>query len=180
MPKSELRGQDGLPGGQGLPGLPGRDGADGAGVNLKGSFDTISELEATHPTGTPGDAFLVGGYLVVWDDENDEWFNTGQNIQGPRGYPGVPVMLRVENNVLQWQHQGSDTWTNLPLDFIDPRVAGLIARVDNIEEILTALSGLSGALSALTTNVTNLRADHDALAEDFDKHTETNVYVATI
>jgi hypothetical protein len=37
--------------------------------------------------GNPGDAWLIGGDLWVWDAENDTWINVG-SIKGPQGDPG--------------------------------------------------------------------------------------------
>ena len=42
------------------------NGKDGTGVNILGSYDTFDELVAAHPTGAPGDAYLIYGQLYVW------------------------------------------------------------------------------------------------------------------
>ena len=58
---------------KGPQGPQGEKGADGTGVNIKGSYDTVEELEAAHPTGESGDAYLVAGSLYVWDVDNKKW-----------------------------------------------------------------------------------------------------------
>lgn len=62
----------------------GKDGSDGKSFNILGSYDTMAELIEAHPTGSVGDAYIVAGDLVVWDDENQQWSNSGR-IQGETG-----------------------------------------------------------------------------------------------
>lgn len=63
------------------------DGKDGTSVTILGSYNTMSELETAHPTGSRGDAYMVGGDLVIWNGTS--WENVGR-IQGPQGDPGTP------------------------------------------------------------------------------------------
>lgn len=77
----------------------GPQGTPGTGVTILGSYATEEELKAAHPTGTAGDAYLIGGNLYVWSASTSEWENVG-NIQGPQGEPGyTPV-------------RGTDYWTD--------------------------------------------------------------------
>ena len=62
----------------------GKDGSDGKSFNILGSYDTEAELIAAHPTGEIGDAYIVAGYLYVWDAVNNRWHNSGQ-IKGDPG-----------------------------------------------------------------------------------------------
>lgn len=64
-------------------------GADGTGVNILGSYNSLEELEAAHPTGDVGDAYLINGNMYVWNVEQNSWENVG-NIQGPQGIQGLP------------------------------------------------------------------------------------------
>ena len=75
-------------GAQGEKGDKGDDGEDGTGVTILGSYDTKQELESAHPTGNPGDSYIVDGDLYVWDETNSKWTNVG-NIQGPQGIQGI-------------------------------------------------------------------------------------------
>ena len=59
-------------------------GEAGTGVNILGRYNTEADLIAAHPSGNPGDAYLVQGDLYVWDPDNNQWLNVG-NIQGPAG-----------------------------------------------------------------------------------------------
>lgn len=64
--------------------INGTDGKDGTSFTVKGSVDDESMLP---PTGNAtGDAYLVNGYLWVWD--GSAWANAGK-IQGPAGEDGA-------------------------------------------------------------------------------------------
>lgn len=67
------------------PVIIGTFGKDGTSVTILGSYDTLAQLQADHPTGTKGDSYLVQGDLYVWN--GSEWENVGQ-IQGPQGPQG--------------------------------------------------------------------------------------------
>ena len=71
----------------GPQGPQGEKGADGTGVNILGSYDTLEELKAAHPTGTIGDAYMVEANLYVWSSTTRTWLDVG-NIQGPQGLKG--------------------------------------------------------------------------------------------
>jgi len=80
-------GAQGTTGIQGNTGLQGLQGLIGTGINILGSYATYADLIAAHPTGTQGDAYLVGGgTLYVWS--SGAWVNAG-NIQGPQGVTGT-------------------------------------------------------------------------------------------
>ena len=64
----------------------GKDGADGTSVTILGSYSTLAQLEAAHPTGSDGDAYIINGDLYVW--VSNAWTNVGQ-IQGPAGVNGT-------------------------------------------------------------------------------------------
>ena len=79
-------GAQGVTGTQGATGLQGLQGSIGTGINILGSYPTYAALVAAHPTGSQGDAYLVGGgTLYVWS--SGAWVNAG-NIQGPQGVTG--------------------------------------------------------------------------------------------
>ena len=78
----------GATGPQGVTGPTGAAGVNGIGIAILGSFANLAALQAAHPTGSPGDGYLVEGDLYVWDDTNSEWDNVG-SIQGPTGATGA-------------------------------------------------------------------------------------------
>lgn len=59
-----------------------------AGIDFHGIYDTLDDFEAAHPTGSPGDAYLVAGDIYLWGD--DRWVQAGplRGPQGPQGDPG--------------------------------------------------------------------------------------------
>ena len=65
----------------------GKTGKDGTGVTILGSYASLEALTAAHPTGNPGDAYLIDGYLYVWSASDKAWKNVGK-IQGPAGETG--------------------------------------------------------------------------------------------
>lgn len=85
---SKIKGEQGPQGIQGIQGLQGPKGENGTGVNILGDYDTEEELNAAHPTGNTGDAYLVSGNLYVWS--GSKWTNVG-NIQGPKGEQGQGI-----------------------------------------------------------------------------------------
>lgn len=62
-------------------------GDPGAGVTIVGSYDSEEDLRAKHPTGYPGESYLVNGALYVWSENKQDWLNVG-NIKGKDGDDG--------------------------------------------------------------------------------------------
>lgn len=64
-------------------------GMGGDGVRIKGYYDTVAELEAAHPTGSAGDAYLVGNpsHIYIWLVDDAEWHDGGAltAVPGPEG-----------------------------------------------------------------------------------------------
>lgn len=58
-----------------------------AGITLKGVYETYAELIMAHPKGNPGDAYIAGENIYVWDYTADTWYDAGP-IRGPQGIPG--------------------------------------------------------------------------------------------
>ena len=84
-PKGDT-GNTGATGDTGPAGATGDTGATGAGLTIKGSYNTYEELIHDHPTGNPGDCYLVNGSLYVWNENT--WENVG-NIKGDTGDTGA-------------------------------------------------------------------------------------------
>lgn len=60
-------------------------GDTGAALAIKGSYASLQELQSAHPTGTLGDAYMVGTHLYSWD--GSKWLDCG-DIKGPKGDRG--------------------------------------------------------------------------------------------
>ena len=79
------KGDTGDTGATGDTGPAGPTGASGTSVTIKGSYNTYQELITAHPTGNPGDSYIVNGSLYVWN--GNAWDNVG-NIKGDTGATG--------------------------------------------------------------------------------------------
>lgn len=66
-------------------GPQGPKGKTGAALAIKGSFPSLEELQEQHPTGTLGDAYMVGSRLYSWS--GSAWVDCG-DIKGPKGDQG--------------------------------------------------------------------------------------------
>lgn len=63
-------------------------GDKGSAVTILGIYTDLDAIEAAHPTGNAGDAYLVdNGNLYVWNPNISEWINVGP-VRGPQGPPG--------------------------------------------------------------------------------------------
>ena len=79
--------------------LPKGDKGDtGQGINVLGEYATLADLEAAHPTGNPGNAYMVGTThpkdLSIWDVVHKQWSNEGQ-LQGVKGDTGDAATITV-------------------------------------------------------------------------------------
>ena len=76
-------------------GANGQNGQDGHGLQILGNYNSMAELIAAHPTGSAGDAYMVGTDLVVWNTQTSSWEDVGR-IQGPSGSDGL--WLAIDND----------------------------------------------------------------------------------
>lgn len=107
----------------------GSTGKDGTGVTILGSYDSESALKAAHPTGNPGDAYLIDGYLYVWSASANAWQNVGK-IQGPQGEAGSDGKDGADGYT---PVKGTDYWTDEDKQTI----------VDDVLAALPAAEGVS-------------------------------------
>ena len=84
-------GAQGPKGEQGPQGEQGPAGQDGASYTVKGLYATLAALQASHPTGSAGDAWFVGtadsNVVYQWDVDKASWVNVGA-LKGPKGDKG--------------------------------------------------------------------------------------------
>ena len=57
-------------------GLQGNSGRHGLGVLIMGEFDTLDELEETHPIGAAGQVYFVDSKAYIWDTVRSAWVPT--------------------------------------------------------------------------------------------------------
>jgi hypothetical protein len=82
---------------QGLQGIQGIQGIAGTVGSIVGTYNSLAELQAEVPVGTPGAYYYINPDLYVWDMANSQWVNMGtiagpqgvQGIQGPTGIQGI-------------------------------------------------------------------------------------------
>ena len=63
-------------------------GEQGDPVIWKDQYSTVEALREAHPTGTPGDCYLVGTNVYWWDAGENDWADGG-SWQGPTGPTGL-------------------------------------------------------------------------------------------
>ena len=82
-------GPTGASGTAGATGPTGATGAAGTSVTILGEYADLAAIQAAHPTGSPGDSYLVeSGDLYVWSANTSQWVDVG-NIEGPTGPTGT-------------------------------------------------------------------------------------------
>lgn len=94
------RGPEGPKGDTGERGPQGNPGPQGRGLSILGTYPTLEDLEAAHPVGQAGDAYLVGIYpnnrLYIWDSVEGKWSDQG-SLTSPSPSANTPLMDGVGN-----------------------------------------------------------------------------------
>lgn len=72
-------------------------GTDGTGIEILGSYETMADLQTAHPTGSAGQAYMVGTDLVVWDAGTSAWKNVGR-IQGANGESALWLNIDTDDD----------------------------------------------------------------------------------
>lgn len=74
-----------------LRGPQGIQGETGEGLNLLGAFETEEELSNAVPQGNPGEGYIVGEDLYIWNVAEQTWKNVGaiRGPEGPQGEQGI-------------------------------------------------------------------------------------------
>jgi len=90
-------GPTGPQGSQGTQGIQGIQGEQGTGVNILGSYENLTALQAAHPTGSPADAYLINNDLYVWSQSTSSWVNVG-TIRGPQGDQGIQGIQGIKGD----------------------------------------------------------------------------------
>ena len=77
----------------GPTGPAGAQGTAGSGLEIKGTYALLTDLQTAFPTGNIGDAYLVGSTLYIWSTSSNSWFNSGPVVgpTGPTGPSGGPT-----------------------------------------------------------------------------------------
>lgn len=87
-----VQGPRGLTGPQGPEG---EQGPPGNGLEILDIYPTLAALQAAHPTGSPGDAYLVGSggsyTLYIWSSSSNAW-SDGGSLTSPSPSSAAPAM----------------------------------------------------------------------------------------
>lgn len=79
----------------GPQGAPGEQGPPGEGLEILDTYPTLAALQAAHPTGNPGDAYLVGSggnyTLYIWSTSSNAWVSGG-SLTSPSPSSTAPAM----------------------------------------------------------------------------------------
>lgn len=118
----------------------GEKGDMGTGINILGKVGSVSELPAS---GSPGDAYLIGVNIHIWD--GDGWLDGGP-IQGPQGEIGpqgeVGVGLQYSWNGSQLGVKRADESTYTYRDLQGPQgLKGDNAKIITLDFIIPATDG---------------------------------------
>jgi hypothetical protein len=91
-------GPTGPAGAAGVAGIAGATGPAGSGVAVLGSYSTFEDLTTANPTGSTGDAYLVGQDLYFWSALNEQWANGGPFLgaTGSAGEAGAQGPVSAE------------------------------------------------------------------------------------
>ena len=129
----------------------GTDGADGAGLAILGNYDTMADLIAAHPTGSAGDAYMVGTDLAVWNTQTNSWEDVGR-IQGPSGADGL--WLALEND---------DDGTNANVTYTGKLIKGLSTDVTTLyDSVFTWYMVKESGVTELATNTPTITVARDS------------------
>lgn len=86
-----VAGPTGPIGPEGPEGPQGIQGETGAGLEILDRYATLAELQAAHPTGNPGDAYMVGDHLYIWSVSSNAWVDAGA-LSSPSPSSTVPLV----------------------------------------------------------------------------------------
>lgn len=86
-----VAGPQGPEGPIGPAGPQGVQGETGAGLEILDRYATLADLQAAHPTGNPGDAYMVGDHLYIWSVSTSAWVDAG-TLSSPSPSVTVPLM----------------------------------------------------------------------------------------
>ena len=79
----------------GPEGPEGPEGPSGSGLEILDEYATLADLQTAHPTGSPGDLYLIGtggSYtLYLWSDDQSAWVDGGA-LSSPSPYTSTPAM----------------------------------------------------------------------------------------
>lgn len=114
-------------------------GIGGGSYKIKDQYATLAELEAAHPTGADGDAYLVGDptHIYVWLDDRQEYADGGLFAAVP-GLDGVGIASIEKTSTSGLVDTYTITYTDGDTDSFDVTNGAEGVGITNIEKTSTA------------------------------------------
>lgn len=130
---------------RGARGPAGSPGPAGTGITILGQYNTFSDLQTAHPTGSIGQGYLVQQNLYVWNPQGNNWINVGP-VQGPTGAQGVQGATGATGPAGTSGTSGATGSQGVQGSTGSQGTAGYLGR-DGVQGI-QGLQGISGAYAA--------------------------------
>ena len=172
-----VQGPRGLTGAQGPQG---EQGPAGEGLEILDEYVTLAALQAAHPTGNPGDAYLVGSggsfTLYIWSTDQSAWLDAGA-LSSPSPSTTAPAMdgtaaVGSSNRYARADHvhpsdtskldasatdgvYAVDSGAQTMLDYADTSTADALVQYDSVGDINTRGLTATGTINTDTLNVAN-------------------------
>ena len=146
--------------------ISGAKGETGTSVTILGSYATLADLIAAHPTGNPGDAYLVNGDLYVWNGSS--WENVGR-IKGDTGDPGTGITAITQEYYLSDSNvttSGGSWSTGVPV-WVPNKYIWIRSKIDwsngstsyTTEQVENAINGANEAANAARLAVLDIEGN---------------------
>jgi hypothetical protein len=162
-------------------------GSDGTSVNILGSYNTLDELIAAHPTGNVGDAYIVQGNMYVWCIDSNTWDNVG-NIQGPTGPSGTSSYLHIrysDDGTTFTANDGKDIGKYRgELVSTNPEASTVFSDYTWFDMAIAVEDDLNSIREELQTNITAIEQNQDQILmtalQDYVAKSEFETYQETV
>lgn len=144
-------------------GIDGTSGKDGTSVTILGTFESLEALKTAHPTGNPGDSYIIQGNLWVWAIDDEEWENVG-NIQGTPGKDGQDakaIFLNASTQIFKVSNSGviSPSEIKVSAQPVNTSITSYSYSVDGGTTFLGAANGVSRSGNQITITGANMTSN---------------------
>ena len=159
----------------GPQGPQGEQGPAGNGLEILDTYPTLAALQAAHPTGSPGDAYLVGSggnyTLYIWSSSSNTW-SDGGSLTSPSPSSAAPAMDGVAAAGSSLLYSRGDHVHPADTSKLDKSSSDGVYAVESGAQVMLSVSD-NAAADAIAKydsvgdlNTTNLNASGDVNAVD--------------
>lgn len=149
------------------PSLKGEKGDTGEGLEILDIYATLAELEQAHPTGQPGDAYLIGtdpNYtLYIWSTSQNDWLPAG-SLTAPSPSTSTPLMDGTASTGSENAYSRGDHVH--PTDTSRASASDLTALSGTVTNLGTTVGTISGNVTQLQSDMTGAQGDITQLQSD--------------